>query len=100
MSLYEIHKLMFQLNDDPDLAVQCAKATPEEVLAAYKLTDEERAAVRVWNLRALYNLGVNPFLLLSSSVSRQVGLMEYITEINLEAGNTKPWRAKDVIGRE
>jgi len=58
-----MQKLLYQLNRDPELRRHFA-GDAEQVLAAYELTDEERAAIRCADIGLLYVLGVNGQLLM------------------------------------
>jgi hypothetical protein len=63
MSLYNVQKLIYQLNRDPKVR-QRFEADPEEVIAEYEFTDEELAALRKPDIGLLYVLGVNGQLLM------------------------------------
>ncbi len=63
MSLYQVQKLLFNLNRDPDAAARF-KASPEAVLARCELSDEELAALRTHDFGLLYVMGVNGQLLM------------------------------------
>ncbi|MDB5458313.1 MAG: hypothetical protein JWO72_54 [Caulobacteraceae bacterium] len=63
MSLYQLSKLMFDLNRDGDLSDRF-KQDPESVVCAYALTEEERGALLGPDIGLLYVLGVNGQLLM------------------------------------
>ncbi len=61
MSRYAINKLVWDLQyAEPRARYQ---ADPEGFLARYALTPDEIAAVRTRDIRAMWLLGVNPYLL-------------------------------------
>lgn len=61
MSRYAINKFVWDIQYPEPRARY--EADPEGVLARYELTPEEVAAVRARGIRALWLLGVNPYLL-------------------------------------
>jgi len=69
MSLYQVQKLIYQLNRDPQARARFA-ADREAVLADYELTDEELRAIREPDIGLLYVLGVNGQLLMHYAALR------------------------------
>ena len=63
MSLYQVQKLIYQLNRDPRTRARFA-AERYAVLAEYELTGEELGAIRAGDIGLLYVLGVNGQLLM------------------------------------
>ena len=63
MSLYQVQKLIYQLNRDPRTRARFA-AEREAVLAEYELSEEELGAIRAGDIGLLYVLGVNGQLLM------------------------------------
>jgi hypothetical protein len=63
MSLYQVQKLLYQLNRDPDVRRRY-EADAATVLAGYALTDEERVALREGDIGLLYVMGVNGQILM------------------------------------
>ncbi len=63
MSLYQVQKLLFELNRDPRVQEEYC-ATPEELLGRYELTDEEREAFLARDVGLIYVLGANGQLLM------------------------------------
>ena len=63
MSRYQIDKLLRDLRRDQELAARF-RTDIETVLDRYKLDAEERELLRRWEIRTLYDRGVNPLLLL------------------------------------
>ena len=63
MSLYQVQKLIYQLNRDPRTRERYGQER-DAVLAEYELTDEERRALTEPDVGLLYVLGVNGQLLM------------------------------------
>ena len=63
MSRYQVDKLLRDLRRNPELAAGF-RADIETVLDRYALDAEERELLKRWEVRALYDRGVNPLLLL------------------------------------
>ena len=69
MSLYQVQKLIYQLNRDPE-ARRRFGADPDELLAGYELTAEELAAINKPDIGLLYVMGVNGQLLMHYAAMR------------------------------
>jgi Aromatic-ring-opening dioxygenase LigAB, LigA subunit len=63
MSLYQLSKLLFQLNRDEDLKKRF-KVDPNSAIASFGLSEEERQAVLEPDIGLLYVLGVNGQILM------------------------------------
>jgi hypothetical protein len=63
MSLYQLSKLLYQLNRDEDLKSQF-RSDAKTAAKSYELTDEERRAVLEPDIGMLYVLGVNGQILM------------------------------------
>ena len=63
MSLYQLSKLLYQLNRDDELKIRFAEQS-ESLAAPYELTDEERTAFLTRDIGLLYVLGVNGQILM------------------------------------
>jgi len=63
MSRYHVDKLLRDLRRDPDLAGRF-RENIDAVLAEYELDTTERELLKRWQIRELYDRGVNPLLLL------------------------------------
>ena len=63
MSLYNVQKLIYQLNRDPRVRKRFEDDS-EAVIAEFEFTDEEREALRKPDIGLLYVLGVNGQLLM------------------------------------
>jgi len=86
MSLYEVQKLIYQLNRDPALQARFT-ADAEAVMADYRLTDEERRAMREPDIGLLYVMGVNGQLLMHYAAFRGYEWTQYIEA--MKAGEKK-----------
>jgi hypothetical protein len=77
MSLYNVQKLMYQLNRDP--AVRQRFATEfESLLADYELTEQEQRALRDPDIGLLYVMGVNGQILMHYAALRGFEWSAYI----------------------
>ena len=63
MSRYQVDKLLRDIRRDTQLAA-CFRDDVDSVLSKYKLEPDERELLRRWEIRKLYDRGVNPLLLL------------------------------------
>ena len=63
MSLYQLQKLLFELNRNPRTR-SIFEADREAVLSEYELSDEEEGAIRTDDVGLLYVLGVNGQILM------------------------------------
>jgi hypothetical protein len=84
MSRYQIDKLLRDLRRDEGLAVRF-RADAESVMDNYKLEAEERKLLKHWDLRKLYDRGVNPLLmLLAHGSAAGKNMQDYIAAMNPE----------------
>ena len=77
MSLYQVQKLLYQLNRDPGVQKRYA-ADRDEVLKDYELSDEERQAIVQPDIGLLYVLGVNGQLLMHFAALHKVEWNAYL----------------------
>ncbi len=63
MSRYQVDKLLRDLRRDSELAARF-RSNADSVLDNYTLDSEERDLLKRWEVRALYDRGANPLLLL------------------------------------
>ena len=84
MSLYQVNKLLRDINRSMELAHRC-QSEPEVVLQQYELTAEEQAAIKGWQVRKLYDMGANPLLLLVYSMASGKDMRAYVTAMNEES---------------
>ncbi len=83
MSLYQVQKLLFNLHNNLSLRAQYA-SDPVKVMADYSLTDDEKGALLSKDMRALYRMGVNPWLLLQYANISGVETRDYLRQIREE----------------
>jgi hypothetical protein len=81
MSLYQVNKLLRDINLSNDLA-QRYRSELEVVLQNYSLTSEEQELIRNWQVRKLYDMGANPLLLLVYSMATGKDMRSYVTAMN------------------
>jgi hypothetical protein len=81
MSLYQVNKLLRDVNRSIDLARRC-QTEPDVVLRQYDLTPEERDALKGWRVRKLYDMGANPLLLLVFSMATGKDMRAYVGAMN------------------
>jgi protocatechuate 4,5-dioxygenase alpha chain len=84
MSLYQVNKLLRDMNRSMELVRRC-QSDPEEVLRQYDLTAEEREAIKGWQVRKLYDMGANPLLLLVYSLAAGKDMRTYVAAMNPES---------------
>jgi hypothetical protein len=77
MSLYQVQKLIYQLNRDPRTRERYA-AERDAVLAEYELTGEEKAALVQPDIGLLYVLGVNGQLLMHFAALHKIEWNDYL----------------------
>jgi Aromatic-ring-opening dioxygenase LigAB, LigA subunit len=76
MSRYQVDKLLRDLNRDRELAARW-QGDVQSVLGGYDLSAAEREALERLDVRRLYDMGVNPLLLLLSSFAAGKGIAGY-----------------------
>jgi len=77
MSLYQVQKLIYQLNRDPRARERYA-AERDAVLAEYDLTEEEKGALTQPDIGLLYVLGVNGQLLMHFAALHKIEWLDYL----------------------
>jgi hypothetical protein len=77
MSLYQVQKLIYQLNRDPRTRGRYASER-DSVLAEYELSDEEREAITRPDIGLLYVLGVNGQLLMHFAALHKIEWADYL----------------------
>jgi len=77
MSLYQLSKLLFELNRDRALQ-DAFTADAAAVADRYALTEEERGAVLQPDIGLLYVLGVNGQILMHFAAFRQIAWADYL----------------------
>jgi aromatic-ring opening dioxygenase LigAB LigA subunit len=81
MSLYQVNKVLRDVNCSAELARRC-QTEPDVVLQQYDLTPEERDALKGWRVRQLYDRGANPLLLLVYSMATGKNMSAYVNAMN------------------
>jgi len=81
MSRYQVDKLLRDLRRDDHLAARF-RAEIDAVLDHYKLDAEERELLKRWEIRKLYDRGVNPLLLLLAQGPAGRHMREYRSAMN------------------
>lgn len=77
MSLYQVQKLIYQLNRDPRTRERYARE-PGAVLDEYELTPEEKDALSRPDIGLLYVLGVNGQLLMHFAALHRIEWPDYL----------------------
>jgi hypothetical protein len=77
MSLYQVQKLIYQLNRDPRTQERYLQER-DAVLAEYELTDEEKKALSQPDIGLLYVLGVNGQLLMHFAALHKIEWTDYL----------------------
>lgn len=77
MSLYQVQKLIYQLNRDPRTQARY-ESERDAVLAEYELTDEEKTALAAPDIGLLYVLGVNGQLLMHFAALHKIEWTDYL----------------------
>jgi hypothetical protein len=81
MSRYQVDKLLRDIRRNNQLAARF-RDDIEGVLDTYKLDAEERELLRRWEIRKLYDRGVNPLLLLLAHGPAGKHMRDYSTLMN------------------
>jgi hypothetical protein len=87
MSLYQVQKLIYQLNRDPRTRERYASER-DSVLAEYALSDEERAAIVEPDIGLLYVLGVNGQLLMHFAALHKIEWNDYLERMPRGSSST------------
>ena len=77
MSLYQVQKLIYQLNRDPAARAQFEK-DQLALMSSYEFTPEEERAIREPDIGLLYVMGVNGQLLMHYAALRGLEWNAYI----------------------
>lgn len=89
MSLYGVQKVLFRLNNDPDVRKRFA-ADHATVLAEYPLTQEEKRALAESDVGTLHLMGAHPLLLAPFAGRSGLKWPDYLAALQ---------RARDARGR-
>jgi hypothetical protein len=92
MSLYQLSKMLFNLNRDDGLKARF-KTEPETVVADYDLTEEERGALLTPDIGLLYVLGVNGQILMHFAALCGIEWSDYLQRMRDGVKQHGPVRA-------
>ena len=92
MSLYQLSKLLFQLNRDEELKRKF-KSAPQDAIAPFGLSDDERRAVLEPDIGLLYVLGVNGQILMHFAAFRGIEWSDYLQRMRDGVKRHGPVRA-------
>jgi hypothetical protein len=82
MSRYQVDKLLRDLRREPELAARFRNDV-EAVLDRYQIDPVERDLLKRWEVRELYDRGVNPLLLLlAHGPAAGKSMQEYAAAMN------------------
>ncbi len=81
MSRYQVDKLLRDIRRDNQLAARFRNDI-DDVLDNYKLEADERELLKRWEIRKLYDRGVNPLLLLLAHGPAGKHMRDYSTAMN------------------
>jgi hypothetical protein len=76
MSLYQLQKLIYEVNRNPERREKY-RQDGAAFAAGYELTAEEREAITRMDIRRLYRLGVHPLLLRPFTLLHRVSNEDY-----------------------
>lgn len=77
MSLYEVQKLLFHVNREPNTFDRFLRER-EKLVAEYRLTEEEQRAVLTADFRRLYEMGVHSLLLGPLAATLGISFPDYL----------------------
>lgn len=92
MSLYQMQKVLFDLNRDTRVQ-QRYRADADELLGSYQLTDEERGALKSGDIGLIYVLGANGQLLMHFAAFLGMPWADYIAAMREGVAKHGPVRA-------
>ncbi len=81
--MYAVQKLLWDVRREASLAGRL-RTEPDAVLDEYGISGPERAAMRAFDLRTLYDCGANPYLLYFCALQLGVPRQEYYARIRGE----------------
>lgn len=80
MGSYQVGKLVFELNRQPQLVEQF-QTDPEPFMERYRFAEQEKKAVREKDIRFFYELGVNPYLAMGMARLLNIQQRDYLKAI-------------------
>lgn len=81
--MYNVQKLLWDVRHDPAVA-QRFRGEPDALLDEYDIAGEQRTAMRLLDLKSLYDAGANPYLLYFCALQLGVPRQEYYERIRGE----------------
>ncbi|MFJ5304288.1 hypothetical protein [Streptomyces sp. NPDC088350] len=81
--MYEIHQLLWEIRRDPEVK-KAYQADPDAVLDSYGIHGEHRQWMKDLDFKALYESGINPYLLYFCAIQLQVDRAQYYAQIRGE----------------
>lgn len=92
MSLYQLQKILYELNRDPDVQGKY-RTEQEQLLAEFDLTAEESGALRSGDIGLLYVLGVNGQILMHYAAFLGIEWFDYLDQMRAGIEKYGPVRA-------
>lgn len=92
MSLYQLSKLLYELNRDDKLKTRF-RADPRDIVSSYTLSEEEREAVLRPDIGLLYVLGVNGQILMHFAALCGIEWSDYLQRMRDGVKQHGPVRA-------
>ncbi len=93
MSRYQADKFLRDVNRDPALRRRWREGAAD-AFEGYTLSAEEREALKGLEVRRLYDMGVNPLLLLLSSMAVGQSIRGYVATMRGEESAERPAGSK------
>ncbi|MGW5694322.1 hypothetical protein ACWEWX_26235 [Streptomyces asiaticus] len=81
--MYEIHQLLWEIRRDPGVK-RAYQTDPDAVLDSYGIEGEYRQWMKDLDFKALYERGINPYLLYFCAIQLQVDRAKYYAQIRGE----------------
>jgi hypothetical protein len=82
--VYSLHKLLWDIRKDPELAERFG-VDPEAVLHEYGLDGDARDAMRRLDFKQLHAIGANPYLIYFCAIQLKVDREDYYAQIREES---------------
>lgn len=89
MSLYQVHKLLFDIHNDP-LRTELFDKDPERLYAFYDLAPEELEAIRRTDVTRLFEMGAQPLLLRPLTLRRRVTTADHFAALARASNYCRP----------
>lgn len=83
--MYTVHNLLWSIRRQPALADRF-RSDPDPVLDEYDIHGEWRELMRRLDFKALYERGINPYLLYFCAIQLQIDRADYYARIRGERG--------------